>query len=179
MRTLVTDRLVIRRMTTSTADVQFMLQLLNEPSWIRFIGDRGVRTAQDAHQYIAAGPLSMYDRLGYGICLVEGKESVQTLGICGLSKRDYLDAPDLGFAFLPQYWGQGFALEAASATLHYATAELGMRRIVATTRPENLSSQALLAKLGLQFEHTLRHPDGDRDLRLYATPPMANAPTPS
>jgi ribosomal-protein-alanine N-acetyltransferase len=169
MKTLVTDRLIIRRMTTNTADVQFMLQLVNEPSWLRFIGDRGVRTAQDAHQYIAAGPLSMYDRLGYGLCIVESKESGQALGICGLVKRDYLDYPDIGFAFLPQHWGQGYAWEAASATLHHAIADLGMRRILATTRPDNASSQALLIKLGLQFERAFQHPDGDRDLHLYST----------
>ena len=170
MKTLVTDRLVIRRMTTNTADVQFMLQLLNDPSWIRFIGDRGVRTAADALQYIAAGPLSMYARLGYGLCIVESKESMQALGICGLTQRDYLDYPDIGFALLPQHWGQGFAWEAASATLHHATHDLGLLHLLATTRPDNVSSQALLKKLGFQFERTFRHPDGDRDLQLYATP---------
>nr|WP_315488648.1 GNAT family N-acetyltransferase [uncultured Rhodoferax sp.] len=170
MKTLVTDRLVIRRMTTSAADARFILELLNDPSWLRFIGDRGVRTETDALQYIAAGPLSMYNRLGYGLCIVESKESRQPLGICGLIKRDYLDYPDIGFAFLPQHWGQGYAWEAASATLHHAIADLGMRRILATTRPDNASSQALLIKLGLQFERAFQHPDGDRDLQLYSTP---------
>ncbi len=172
MKTLVTDRLVIRRMTTSTADVQFMLRLLNDPTWIRFIGDRGVRTEEDALRYLSTGPVPMYERLGYGLCIVESKESKRALGICGLTKRDYLDDPDIGFAFLPQHWGQGFAWEAASATLHHATGDLGVPRIVATTRPDNVSSQALLRKLGLQFERSFRHPDGDRDLQLYATPPI-------
>ncbi len=168
MKTLVTERLVIRRMTVNTTDVEFMLQLLNDRSWIRFIGDRGVRTVEDARQYIAKGPLSMYDRLGYGHCIVELREARCALGICGLTKRDYLDCPDMGFAFLPRYWGQGFALEAASAILRYATGVLCMPHIVATTRLDNFSSQALLGKLGFQFERTFRHPDGDRDLQLYS-----------
>ncbi|MDO8455917.1 MAG: GNAT family N-acetyltransferase [Burkholderiaceae bacterium] len=169
MKTLATDRLIIRRMTTSTADAQFMLQLLNDSSWIRYIGDRGVRNEEDARQYISAGPMDMYDRLGYGFCMVEARESRCALGICGLAKRDYLDYPDIGFAFLPQHWGQGFAYEAALAMLRYATNDLGMPRIVATTRADNLSSQALLRKLGLQFERTFLHPDGDRELQLYST----------
>jgi len=113
--------------------------------------------------------MDMYDRLGYGFCIVEARESRYALGICGLAKRDYLDHPDIGFAFLPQHWGQGFAYEAALATLHYATSDLGMTRLVATTRADNLSSQALLRKLGLQFERTFLHPDGDRELQLYST----------
>jgi len=170
MKTIVTDRLIIRRMTTSTVDAQFMLQLLNDASWIRYIGDRGVRTEEDARQYIAAGPMDMYDRLGYGFCIVESRKSMCALGICGLAKRDYLDHPDIGFAFLPQHRGQGYAYEAALATLRYAANDLGMPRLVATTRTDNLSSQALLRKLGLQFERTFQHPDGDRVLQLYATP---------
>lgn len=169
MISLFTDRLVIRRMTPSMVDANFMLQLLNDPSWLRFIGDRNVRTIDDAKRYITGGPLSMYARLGYGMCIVEHREANCPIGICGLVKRDYLDAPDLGFAFLPQYWGSGFAFEAASATLDHGIHVLQMSRILATTRIDNQASQALLKKLGFQFEHTFRHPDGDRDLRLYVT----------
>jgi RimJ/RimL family protein N-acetyltransferase len=152
----------------SIADAGFILTLLNEPSWLRFIGDRGVRTIDDAKNYIIQGPLAMYASLGFGLCTVELKDSVCPVGICGLIKRDYLDAADIGFAFLPAYWGNGYAYEAATAILNFAKADLGLKRILATTRPENIASQKLLEKLGLRFERLMRHPDGDRDLRVYA-----------
>lgn len=167
MKTLVTDRLVIRRLTT--ADAGFMLRLLNEPSWLRFIGERGVKTVADAERYILQGPVAMYADFGYGFCAVEAQAAGCPIGICGLARRDYLDSPDIGFAFLPPYWGKGYAQEAAAAVLGHATGELGMTRIVATTRPDNTASQKLLEKLGLRYEKTIMHPDGDRTLKLYAT----------
>lgn len=166
MKTLVTARLIVRRM--SIEDAGFILTLLNEPSWLRFIGDRGVRTIDDAKNYIIQGPVAMYASLGFGLCTVESRDSACPVGICGLMKRDYLDAPDIGFAFLPAYWGKGYAYEAANAMLNFAKADLGLKRILATTRPENIASQKLLEKLGLRFERLMRHPDGDRDLRVYA-----------
>lgn len=177
MRTLATDRLVIRRM--STADAEFMLALLNEPSWLRFIGDRGVRTLEDAENYIAQGPVAMYARHGYGFCIVESKASAAPIGICGLAKRDYLDHADIGFAFLPQHWGKGFAHEAAAAVLGYAQGELGMARVLATTRPDNVDSQKLLEKLGLRFERLIPHPDGDRELKLFGTHSTARMSVPA
>lgn len=146
-----------------------MLTLLNDPSWLRFIGDRGVRTIEDATQYILQGPVEMYTRRGFGFCIVESKEQAQPMGICGLTQREYLDCPDIGFAFLPQHWGNGYAHEAATAVLEYATRELALKRVVATTRIDNVSSQKLLEKLGLRFERVMDHPDGDRQLKLYAT----------
>jgi RimJ/RimL family protein N-acetyltransferase len=166
MKTLVTTRLIIRRM--STADAGFILTLLNEPSWVRFIGDRGVRTIDDAKDYIIQGPVAMYASLGFGLCTVELKDSARPVGICGLMKRDYLDAADIGFAFLPEYWGNGYAYEAANAILNFAKADLGLKRVLATTRLDNIASQKLLEKLGLRFERLMGHPDGDRDLRVYA-----------
>jgi RimJ/RimL family protein N-acetyltransferase len=166
MKTLITTRLIIRRMRV--ADAGFMLRLLNEPSWLRFIGDRGVRTIDDAKNYIVQGPAAMYTSLGFGLCIVESKDSVCPMGICGLMRRDYLDAADIGFAFLPAYWGQGYAYEAAAAVLDFAKADLGLTRILATTRLDNVASQKLLEKLGLRFERLMRHPEGDRDLRVYA-----------
>lgn len=165
MRTLVTERLQIRRM--STADAGFMLTLLNDPSWLRFIGDRGVRTVEDAENYIRQGPVAMYASHGYGFCIVESRESARAIGICGLARREYLDSADLGFAFLPQYWGKGYAHEAAAAVLAYARTELGLKRVLATTRIDNTDSQKLLEKLGLRFERLIRHPDGDRELKLF------------
>ena len=144
------------------------MTLLNEPSWLRFIGDRGVRTIDDAKDYIIQGPLAMYASLGFGLCTVELKDPACPVGICGLMKRDYLDAADIGFAFLPAYWGKGYAYEAATAILNFAKADLGLKRILATTRPDNIASQKLLEKLGLRFERLMGHPDGDRDVRVYA-----------
>lgn len=166
MKTLETERLIIRRM--SLDDAPFMLALLNEPTWLRFVGDRGVKTIEDAQRYILDGPIDMYARLGFGFCIVELKETGAAIGICGLSKRDYLDDVDIGYALLPQYCGNGYAYESASAVLAYAKNELGLRRIVATTRAENLGSARVLEKLGLRFERTFMHPDGDRELQLFA-----------
>jgi RimJ/RimL family protein N-acetyltransferase len=166
MKTLVTTRLIVRRMAIE--DAGFILTLLNEPSWLRFIGDRGVRTIDDAKNYIVQGPVAMYASLGFGLCTVELKDSGCPVGICGLLKRAYLDAADIGFAFLPAYWGKGYAYEAATAMLNFAKADLGLKRILATTRPDNIASQKLLEKLGLRFERLMGHPDGDRDLKVYA-----------
>jgi RimJ/RimL family protein N-acetyltransferase len=168
VRTLVTNRLVIRRM--SIDDAGFMLTLLNEPSWLRFIGDRGVRTIEEAKSYIQNGPVQMYASHGYGFCIVESKESACPMGICGLAKRNYLASPDIGFAFLPQHWGHGYAYESTIAVLNYAMNELGLKRLLATTRIDNVASQRVLEKLGFRFDQLIRHPDGDRDLKLYSTP---------
>jgi RimJ/RimL family protein N-acetyltransferase len=152
----------------STADAEFILKLLNDPSWLRFIGDRGVRTLEDAKAYILRGPVDMYERLGFGFYLVESTESARPYGICGLAQRDYLDTPDLGFAFLPEYCGKGIAYEAAATVLSDAKSTLTLKRVLATTHPDNHDSQKLLAKLGFAFEHVIHRPDGDHDLNLYA-----------
>ncbi|MCV2367916.1 GNAT family N-acetyltransferase [Roseateles oligotrophus] len=167
MKTLHTDRLVIRPMS-AVADAAFMLTLLNDATWLRFIGDRGVRTLEEAQRYIETGPVDMYARLGFGFCIVESKQTGLALGACGISQRDYLDSPDIGFAFLPQHAGQGYAFEAAAAVLRYAQTELGLTTILATTRLDNLRSQQLLEKLGLRFERLMPHPDGsERQLMVY------------
>ena len=171
---LTTERLRIRHMTV--ADAAFMLRLLNEPSWLRFIGDRGVKTLADAQSYILNGPVEMVRRLGFGFYIVELKDQVGSagpVGICGLAKRPYLADVDIGFAFLPEFWGQGYAFEAAAAVLDLAHTRLGLRRVLATVRPGNQSSIKLLEKLGLRYEKTMPHPLGDsvegaRELMLYA-----------
>jgi RimJ/RimL family protein N-acetyltransferase len=165
MKQLATDRLRIRRMTV--ADAEFILQLLNEPSWLRFIGDRNVHTLDDARTYVS-GPMDMYSRLGIGLCIVEMNGAATPVGICGLTKRDYLEDIDLGFAFLPHHWGQGYAREAASEVLRYGKEELKLKRVVATTRLDNLASQVLLDRIGFQFESLIVRPDTQRTLRLYA-----------
>ncbi|HEY4590298.1 MAG TPA: GNAT family N-acetyltransferase [Thermoanaerobaculia bacterium] len=165
MRVLETDRLVLRRMSVDDAD--FMLGLLNDPSWLRFIGDRGVRTREEARAYILKGPIDMYERLGFGIYLTALKEGGVPIGICGLVKRDFLADVDIGFALLPGFWGQGYAYEAASAVMEHGKGALGLKRIVAITNPENQSSIRLLEKLGLKFDRMIRATADGPEIRLF------------
>ena len=161
---LQTERLRVRHM--ETGDAAFMLALLNDPSWYRFIGDRGIRTLDGARDYILNGPMDSVARLGFGFDVVELRETGCPIGVCGLAKRDFLDDVDIGYAFLPEYGGQGYAIEAARGVLAHA-GELGLKRIVATVRPDNAASIRLLEKLGLRFERTIEVPDPARVLQLY------------
>jgi ribosomal-protein-alanine N-acetyltransferase len=162
-----TGRLVLRRLRSD--DCAFILELLNDPSWIRYIGNKGVRTLEGARTYLDKGPLKMYQELGFGLNLVELKESHEPIGICGLIKRPGLESIDIGFAFLPQFRGQGYAAEAASATLAHARQALGLSRIVAIVTPDNEPSRRLLRKTGFQLEGTVRlEPDG-QELELHST----------
>ena len=160
-----TERLVLRWLNAD--DSTFILELLNEPSWIRYIGDKGVRTIQDAQRYIERGPVEMYRRLGFGLYLVELKENGAPIGICGLIKRDALLDVDLGFAFLPRFWSNGYGFESASAVMSYARRALGLSRIVAILSHDNDRSARLLEKLGFHFDSTVRMQPGD-ELKLYA-----------
>jgi RimJ/RimL family protein N-acetyltransferase len=162
---LETDRLLLRWLTVD--DAEFIMGLLNEPSWIRFIGDRGVRTLDDARAYIENGPVDMYHRLGFGLYMVERKEDGAPLGMCGLIKRKGLDDVDIGFAYRPAYWSKGYAFEAAAAVLQYAKNTLGLRRIVAITDPENASSRKLLEKLGFKFEKMIALAEGQSEIMLF------------
>lgn len=166
MNVLETSRLNLRHL--STDDAAFMLSLLNDPGWLRFIGDRGVRNLDDARLYILQGAMENYARLGFGFYLVELRATGVAIGMCGLAQREYLESPDLGFAFLPEYCGQGYALEAARAVLQYAQTQLQLSRVLATTRLDNLRSSALLEKAGMHLEQIIVHPDGDRELKLFA-----------
>jgi RimJ/RimL family protein N-acetyltransferase len=165
MKVLETERLILRRL--SIEDAEFMLGLLNEPSWLRFIGDRGVRTVEDARSYILKGPVDMYDRLGFGLYLTQLKEGAP-IGICGLVKRDFLEDVDIGFALLPAFWSQGYAYEAAAAVMEYGKSVLGLKRIVAITARDNHSSIKLLEKLGLKFEKMIRSTADGPEIRLFA-----------
>jgi RimJ/RimL family protein N-acetyltransferase len=160
LRVLETDRLILRWMTTD--DAPFILELVNEPSWLHFIGDRGVRTMEDARGYIRNGPIEMYARLGFGLYLTERKEDGAPIGICGLLKRDSLEDADIGFALVPRFWGKGYAYESASAVMAFGKQVLGLKRIVAVTSPGNDRSVRLLEKLGLRFERMIRL-SGDAD----------------
>src|SRR5438552_2883098 len=138
MNVLETERLRLRWL--SAEDAAFMLELVNDPAWLRFIGDRGVRTLEDARGYILNGPVAMYRRVGFGLYLVELKQSRTPIGICGLIKRAGLEDVDIGFAFLPAFCGQGYAYESASAMIAYAQDTLGLYRVVAITAPDNQRS---------------------------------------
>jgi RimJ/RimL family protein N-acetyltransferase len=149
MLVLETERLVLRPFTTD--DAPFILTLLNEPSFLRYIGDKKVRTLEDARQYLLNGPIASYERNGFGLCPVELKDSQTAIGMCGLLKREELPDPDIGFAFLPDFWNKGFAFEAAAAVMNDARARLKLNRILAIVNPDNYASIKLLERLGLKF----------------------------
>lgn len=150
MLILETERLVLRPFTIG--DAPFALTLLNEPSFLRYIGDKKVRTLEDARQYLLNGPIASYERNGFGLNLVELKDSQTSIGMCGLLKREELPDPDIGFAFLPDFWNKGFAFEAASAVMNDARERLKLSRILAIVNPDNYASIKLLERLGLKFE---------------------------
>ena len=165
MSVLETDRLVLRKL--SVDDAEFILELVNEPSWLRFIGDKGVRTIDDARNYILQGPVASYERFGFGLYLTELKDGEIPIGICGLVKREALEYADIGFAFLPKFWGKGFAYESASAVLGFAKTDLGLNRILAITAPDNHSSIKLLEKVGMSFEELVKFSETGEELKLF------------
>jgi RimJ/RimL family protein N-acetyltransferase len=162
-----TERLAIRRLTTG--DAGFILELLNEPSFRRHVGDKGVRTEEDARRYIRDGPIDSYRRFGFGLCLVELKDGKAPIGICGLLKRDSLEDPDIGFAFLPRYWANGYAVESATAVLAHERDTRGLKRILAVTSPDNQASIRLLSKLGFRFERMARLSEEGPELKVFAS----------
>lgn len=154
MNVIETERLILRRI--GEADAPFVLELLNEPAWIENIGDRGVRTTGDAVSYIADAFAQSYERFGFGLYLVELKESGVSVGICGLVKREQLENVDVGFAFLERFWRRGFAFESASAVIAHARDTLDLKRLAAITVAENAGSINVLEKTGFRFEKTLK-----------------------
>ncbi|MEM9058072.1 MAG: GNAT family N-acetyltransferase [Pseudomonadota bacterium] len=162
---LTTPRLLVRPMTDD--DAPFILRLLNEPSFLHFIGDKAVRDLDDARRYIASGPGESYARFGFGLYLVLCRDSGLPAGICGLVQRPSLRDVDLGFAFVPEYWSQGFAAEASAAVLHEAWERFELARVVAVTVAENARSIRLLERLGFRFDR-IAHPFGaDDPVNLY------------
>jgi RimJ/RimL family protein N-acetyltransferase len=166
MNVLETERLILRWL--SADDAAFILELVNDPGWLQFIGDRGVRTLEDARGYILNGPVAMYQRVGFGLYMVELKHSATPIGMCGLIKRPNLDDVDIGFAFLPAFCGQGYAYEAASAIMTYAQDTIGLKRVVAIVAPDNQRSITLLTKLGLNFVDLLRLSEEQPEVMLFA-----------
>ena len=174
---LETERLVLRQF--GAGDAGFVLRLLNEPSFVQNIGDRGVRTLEDAGRYLVDGPIASYQRHGHGLWLVARKETLQPIGMCGLLKRDQLPDVDLGYAFLPEFWSRGYAHESARAALDWARSR-GIEKVVAIVSPGNAPSIRLLEKLGFAFESlTAMSADGPSvalyGVRLDPTPPSQRA----
>lgn len=166
MKVLETDRLRLRPLTEE--DAEFMLELLNDPSFIRNIGDRNVRTLEGAKTYITNGAVASYARNGFGLYLVELKESGESMGICGLVRRSTLTDVDIGYAFLPKYWSKGYAIEAAMTMKKFAREVIGLKRMVAVVDPQNRASIRVLEKLGMKFERMVRLAEDDIDLKLFA-----------
>ena len=165
MKILETKRLSLQQVSIDNAE--FILALLNEPSFIRNIGDRGVRTLDDARAYILDRLVASYEKFGFGMYLVVLKETGELTGLCGLVKRDGLDDVDIGYAFLPKYWFKGYATEATLAVKEYAKNSIGLERIVGITDPANQGSIRVLEKIGLRFEKMVKLSEDDIDLSLY------------
>ena len=167
MLVLETERLRLRRL--SIDDAEFILRLLNEPSFIQYIGDKNVRTIEDARLYLLNGPIASYQKYGFGLFLIELQDSGTPIGMCGLLKRDVLENIDLGYALIPEFWSQGYGYEAAAAVKSYAGQVLGMQRIVAVTNIENQSSIRLLEKIGFRFEKMLKLADDQEEVMLFGS----------
>jgi len=165
LKILETDRLILRQLVVE--DATFIFDLLNDPGWLRFIGDRGIHTLDDARNYILQGPVAMYARHGFGLYLTVRKQDGVPIGLCGLLKRDGLADVDIGYAFLPQFRGQGYAAEAAAAVMAYGKNVLELARIVAITAPDNERSAKVLEKLGLTFTKMITLPGDESAVKLF------------
>ena len=161
-----TERLTIRELILD--DAEFIIQLMNSPGWLQFIGDRNVTTIETAKNYLITGPLKSYHDNGFGLWMVELKSSKTPIGMCGLLKRETLEDIDIGYALLPAYYGQGYAFEMATATLKFAKNTLKINKIVAITDGDNYPSIALLNKLGLAFEREITSTDNRSNTQLFS-----------
>jgi RimJ/RimL family protein N-acetyltransferase len=162
---LETSRLILRRFEFD--DAAFVMALLNQPSFIANIGDRGVRSIEDAHRYLRDGPMAMYRENGFGLWHAARKNDGVAVGMCGLLKRDNLPDVDVGYAFLPEYWGIGYAYEAASATLRHAARKFGLGRVIGVVSEGNGASIRVLEKLGMHFERMYPMHADEPLVRLY------------
>jgi RimJ/RimL family protein N-acetyltransferase len=168
MIVLETDRLVLTHLSPD-ADADFIFRLVNDPSFIRYIGDKKVRTLDDARQYIQHGPVKSYQENGFGLNKVELKESGVPIGISGLVKRDTLPDADIGFAFLPEFCGKGYAFESAAAVMNHARDTLKLKRILAITTLDNERSARLLGRIGLKFERVIKLSEDAAEVRLFSS----------
>jgi RimJ/RimL family protein N-acetyltransferase len=161
-----TERLILRRF--SVDDVEFIFELLNDPAFIQFIGDKGIRTLDDARNYVLNGPLASYERFGFGMYMVALRDAGTPIGMCGLIKREALPDVDVGFAFLPPFRGQGYASEAAAAVIAYGRETFGLTRIAGIVDSANAGSINVLEKLGLVFERMFLMPGEEVPIKLFA-----------
>lgn len=166
MNIVETERLLIREMD-SAIDAEFVFELLNTPKFIQYIGDRGVRSLDQAREFIEDRYRRTYRDHGYGLYAVDLKTDHTTVGMCGFVRRDTLPAPDIGFAFLPQYEKKGYGFESAESVMRYGREKLGFIHILAITSLDNEASESLLAKLGFAFEDLMDFPDGEK-LKLFS-----------
>ena len=165
MRIISTSRLEL--LEICEADAAFILKLFNTPSWLKFIGDRNLRTEEDAKKYIINRLMPSYKIFGFGFYLTKLKEENVPIGICGIVKRDFLEHVDIGFAFLPQYEGKGYGYESAAGVVNYAQTTLGMETLAGITNSDNKSSIALLEKLGLRFKKMILLPNETEEIMLF------------
>lgn len=163
---LETNRLILREF--HLGDTTFIIELLNSPGWLEFIGDRNVKTEAEAKNYLENGPMKSYLQNGYGLSMVVKKDDNACIGMCGIIKRDGMDYPDIGFAFLPEYGGFGYAFEIANATIVHAIHQLKIPKISAITVANNTKSIKLLEKIGLHFQKTIFLPNDVEELLLYS-----------
>jgi RimJ/RimL family protein N-acetyltransferase len=166
VKILETKRLILREV--SADDAEFMLDLLNQPSFIKYIGDRNVHTVDESKEFIETRYVKSYRDNGFGLYAVELKDLGTVIGICGFVKRDTLPEPDIGFAFLPQFCGQGFAVEAAEGSMKYGEETLGFTKVLAITTQDNESSGKLLLKTGFKFVESVKMPHDDEELKLFS-----------
>lgn len=166
MNVIETERLGLREVTE--ADAAFILELLNDPDFVRNVADRGLRTLEDARGFISERLAASYRAFGFGFWLVETKDSKESAGICGLVKRDALPGVDVGYAFLPQFRSKGYAYESASAVVRYARDVVGLERLYAIVNPDNAVSIRILEKLGMKFERMVRLADDEPEIKLFA-----------
>ena len=166
MNVIETTRLNLREL--NMRDAAFILELLNEDGFVRFIGDKGVRSLADARDYILKGPMQSYRQHGFGLYLTSLKDGMP-IGICGLVKRDTLRDADVGFAFRQQYWSRGYAQESAAAVLEYGHERRGLERIVAITHLYNRASMAVLEKIGLTLEGRIRPIRDGPEMNLFGS----------
>ena len=160
-----TPRLRLR--TAVPDDAAFYFAHVNDPGFLEHIGDRGVRTPDDAVRALLDGPIAMQELRGHSLYVVELKEDGTPIGMCGLIRRETLDGVDIGYAYLQPYCGQGYAYEAGMAVLAYAP-ELGLRRVLAITSPNNIASNVLLRKMGMRFQRFTHLVPGDAGSNLYS-----------
>ena len=161
-----TARLALRKLTLD--DAELMLAVWNDPSFVRYVGDRGIRTIDDARAAMQSGALELYDTYGYGPYRMALKDTDNPVGICGLFRRDGLEIPDLGYATLPEYCGKGYAFEAATAVIDHARNGLSIARLIAIISPENAASIGLIRKLGFEFERMHTMPGADEAVQIYS-----------